>query len=48
VQRVAQTYLVPTGRTTVELVPEKAPPGAPPRPLPPAGGVLDHGVGVTR
>ena len=43
VQRVAQTYLVDTERSTVELVPEKPKPGAPPRrpaaPPGPAGAV---------
>jgi zinc protease len=38
VQRVAQTYLVDTERSTVELVPEKPKPGAPPpRPAAPQG-----------
>jgi zinc protease len=30
VQRVARTYLVETNRTTIELKPERPPPGAPP------------------
>ncbi len=38
VQRVARTYLVDRERTTVELVPEKPKPGAPPpRPAAPQG-----------
>lgn len=46
VQRVAKKYLVPNERTTIELVPEKAKPGAPPpRPMPPGGA---HGAGVMR
>jgi zinc protease len=41
VQRVARTYLVDRTRATVELIPERPPPGAPPpRPAsPPAAGV---------
>ncbi|MBP1689824.1 MAG: peptidase domain protein [Deltaproteobacteria bacterium] len=38
VQRVARTYLIDAERTTVELVPERPPPGAPPpRPMAPQG-----------
>lgn len=47
VQRVAKTYLVTSERTTVELVPEKPKPGAPPaRPMPP--GAAHGGAGVMR
>jgi predicted Zn-dependent peptidase len=38
VQRVAKTYLIDAERTTVELVPERPKPGAPPpRPRAPLG-----------
>jgi predicted Zn-dependent peptidase len=44
VQRVAQTYLVPNERSTVELVPEKPKPGAPP----PRPASAPSAAGVTR
>ncbi len=47
VQRVAKTYLIPSARTTVELVPEKARPGT--VQPPPAGPMGGHGpAGVMR